>query len=176
MHLLHSLRVKKAYAELHCRVYNHPCFVYGTFPGYNINPVIGHPKWGNSWFSSVPTGKCQDIILRKLAQAITFLILYPRDAQFKSRLEHWLYRLIIFVNFLSPRTQIPINNTQNYIIIFSFPIHYSLLFNCSCNSICIVFIVCSVSFIVYVVLCAVFCLSMVCYFVWYVLSMCCVLL
>jgi hypothetical protein len=33
------------------------------------------------------------------------------------------------------------------------------------NRICIVFILCSVSFIACVVLCAVFCLSMVCYFV-----------
>jgi hypothetical protein len=39
------------------------------------------------------------------------------------------------------------------------------LFHCSCNCICIVFIVCSVSFIVCVDLCAVFCLSVVCYFV-----------
>jgi hypothetical protein len=36
---------------------------------------------------------------------------------------------------------------------------------CSCNCICIVFNVCSVSFIVCVVLCAVFSLSVVCYFV-----------
>jgi hypothetical protein len=36
---------------------------------------------------------------------------------------------------------------------------------CSCNCICSVFIVCSVSFIVCVVLCALFCLSEVCYFV-----------
>jgi hypothetical protein len=36
---------------------------------------------------------------------------------------------------------------------------------CSCNCICIVFIMCSVSFIVCVVLCSVFCLSVVCYFV-----------
>jgi hypothetical protein len=35
--------------------------------------------------------------------------------------------------------------------------------------------VCSVSFIVCVVLCAVFCLSVVCYFVWCVLFVCCVL-
>jgi hypothetical protein len=33
---------------------------------------------------------------------------------------------------------------------------------------CVVFIVCNVSFIVYVALCVMFCLSMVCYFVWYV--------
>jgi hypothetical protein len=46
------------------------------------------------------------------------------------------------------------------------------LFNCGCNCfccsknhICIVFILCSVSFIACVVLCAVFCLSVVCYFV-----------
>jgi hypothetical protein len=44
------------------------------------------------------------------------------------------------------------------------------LFNCSCNCICsnynrIVFIVYSVSFIACVVLCTVFCLSVVCYFV-----------
>jgi hypothetical protein len=42
--------------------------------------------------------------------------------------------------------------------------------------ICIVFILCSVSFIACVVLCAVFYLSMMCYFVWYVLFVCCVLL
>jgi hypothetical protein len=36
---------------------------------------------------------------------------------------------------------------------------------CSCNRICIVFILCSVSFIAFVDLCAVFCLSVVCYFV-----------
>jgi hypothetical protein len=35
---------------------------------------------------------------------------------------------------------------------------------------------CSVSFIACVVLCAVFCLSVVCYFVWCVLFVCCVLL
>jgi hypothetical protein len=34
---------------------------------------------------------------------------------------------------------------------------------CSCNRICIVFILCSVSVITCVVLCAVFCLSVVCY-------------
>jgi hypothetical protein len=39
------------------------------------------------------------------------------------------------------------------------------LYNCSCNCIYIVFILCSVFFIVCVVLCAVFCLSVVCYFV-----------
>jgi hypothetical protein len=39
------------------------------------------------------------------------------------------------------------------------------LYNCSCNSICIVFFVCIVYFIVCVVLCSVFCLSVVYYFV-----------
>jgi hypothetical protein len=43
-------------------------------------------------------------------------------------------------------------------------------------NICIVFILCSVSFIARVVLCAVFYLSVVCYFVWCVLFVCCVLL
>jgi hypothetical protein len=42
----------------------------------------------------------------------------------------------------------------------------SCLFNCRCNCICNVFIVCSVSFIVCVVLWAVFCLNVGCYFVW----------
>jgi hypothetical protein len=37
------------------------------------------------------------------------------------------------------------------------------------------FIGCSVSFIVCVVLCAVFCLSVVCYFVWCVLFVCCLI-
>jgi hypothetical protein len=44
-------------------------------------------------------------------------------------------------------------------------INFINLYNCSCNCICIVFIVSSVSFIVCVVLSAVFCLSVVCYFV-----------
>jgi uncharacterized protein YqhQ len=39
-----------------------------------------------------------------------------------------------------------------------------------------VFIVCSVSFIVSVVLCAVFCLSVVCYFVLSVLFVCCLII
>jgi hypothetical protein len=44
------------------------------------------------------------------------------------------------------------------------------LYNCSCNCICcgcncICIVVCSVSFIVRVVLCAVFCLSVMCCFV-----------
>jgi hypothetical protein len=47
---------------------------------------------------------------------------------------------------------------------------------CSCNCICIVFIVCSVPFIVCGVLHDVFCLRVMCYFVWCVLYVCCVLL
>jgi hypothetical protein len=47
------------------------------------------------------------------------------------------------------------------------------LYNCSCN--CIVFIVCSVSFIVCVVLCVVFCLRVVCYFVWCVICVLCLI-
>jgi hypothetical protein len=43
----------------------------------------------------------------------------------------------------------------------------------SCNSIWIVFIVCGVFFIICVDLCAVFCLSVVCYFVWCVLFVYC---
>jgi hypothetical protein len=127
MHLLYSLRVKKAYAELRGQICTHPYFVYETFPDSNIDSQIGYPKWRNSWFSSVPTGKCQDIIFRKLAQGITFLILYPGDTQFESCLEHWLYRLMIFVNILTPRTEMPSNNTQNYSTISSFPIHYTLI-------------------------------------------------
>jgi hypothetical protein len=43
------------------------------------------------------------------------------------------------------------------------------LYNCSCKCILIVCIVYSVSFVVCVILCAVFCLSVMCYFVWSVL-------
>jgi hypothetical protein len=64
-----------------------------------------------------------------------------------------------------------------YCLVYSMVIFINInLFNCSSNCVCIVFIVCSVPFIVCVVLCAVFCLSVVCYFVWCVLFVCCVLL
>jgi hypothetical protein len=88
---------------------------------------IGYPMWGYSWFSSVHTRKWKDIILRKLSQPITFLIWYPENAQFESRLWHRLYRLMIFANFPSPRTGMPSNNAQNYATITSFLIHYSLI-------------------------------------------------
>jgi hypothetical protein len=39
------------------------------------------------------------------------------------------------------------------------------VYSCSCNCICIAFIVCGVSFIVFIVTCAVLRLSVVCYFV-----------
>jgi hypothetical protein len=52
------------------------------------------------------------------------------------------------------------------------------LFNCSCvvaNHICIVFILCSVSFIACVVLCAVFCLSVVLFCVMCVICVLCLI-
>jgi hypothetical protein len=53
-----------------------------------------------------------------------------------------------------------------YCLVYNMLIFINInLYNCSCNFIYIVFIVCSVSLFVYVVLCAVFCLSVVCYFV-----------
>jgi hypothetical protein len=62
-------------------------------------------------------------------------------------------------------------NTQTSIL----PVGFEPPICCSCNCICIVFIICSVLFIACVVLSAVFCLSVVCYFVWHVLVVCCVI-
>jgi hypothetical protein len=33
-------------------------------PGSNLNPETGYPDWGFSWFSSIPTGECQDSALK----------------------------------------------------------------------------------------------------------------
>jgi hypothetical protein len=67
------------------------------------------------------------------------------------------------------------DENQIYVLTQELFFNFSV-FHCSCNCIrrscncnCIVLIVCSVSFIAYVVLCALFCLSVVFYFVWCVL-------
>jgi hypothetical protein len=65
------------------------------------------------------------------------------------------------------------------VCLFSININlYHCSCNCicdSCNCICIVFIVCSVPFNACVVLCAVFCLSVMCYFVWCVICVLCLI-